>query len=345
MFIKLWTQVKSLGREMRRRYWLVVLLAAIAVSVSSLVQAQPTKQERVATPRFEFGLIGDLPYTSDQETQFLNLRDEINQSKLAFVVHDGDFKSGSTLCNNQAFTQRRELFQTFESPFIFVPGDNEWTDCHRANNGNYDPLERLAKLREVFFQGDQSLGQRTLRLTRQSEEPQYRKFRENVRWTYGDAMFAGLHIVGSNNNFGRTPEANQEYAERNAANLAWMKQTFALAKTNNRKGIMLVIQANPNFELPPDAAERTGFNDFIAALEAEVIAFQKPVVLVHGDSHNFQINKPLFGSASKRRIENFTRVETFGSPDVHWLRAIVDPQNPNLFNFEQEIVAKNLVKH
>jgi len=41
----------------------------------------------------------------------------------------------------------QELFETFEAPLIFVPGDNEWTDCHRQNNGSYDPIERL----EIFF--------------------------------------------------------------------------------------------------------------------------------------------------------------------------------------------------
>ena len=99
------------------------------------------------------------------------------------------------------------------------------------------------------------------------------------------------------------------------------------------------------FELPPTDPNRTGFNEFLAALEAETLAFGKPVVLVHGDSHSFQINKPLFGSKSKRRIENFTRVETFGSPDVHWLRASVNFKDPNVFIFQQEIVEENLVDH
>lgn len=37
-------------------------------------------------------------------------------------------------------------------------------------------------------------------------------------------------------------------------------------------------------------------------------------------------------------IENFTRVETFGTPDVHWVRVISTPSNRNLFRFEQEII-------
>lgn len=326
-------------------FLLLALFTTLLVGLSSLVYAHPSEKDGLEAPKFDFGLIGDLPYTSEQDAKFVNLINEINQKKLAFVVHDGDFKSGSTLCDDETFYQRKQLFQTFRAPFIFIPGDNEWTDCHRANNGSYNPLERLAKLRGIFFQGSESLGQRTLRLVRQSEQEKYSKFRENVRWTYGDVMFIGLNIPGSNNNFGRTPEADAEYIERNAANLAWMREGFNIAKRDRSRGIMLVIQANPGFELPPTDPNRTGYNDFLAALETETLAFSKPVVLVHGDTHSFQIDKPLFGSKSKSRIENFTRVETFGSPDVHWLKASVDFRDPNLFSFRQRIVKPNLVDH
>lgn len=36
-------------------------------------------------------------------------------------------------------------------PLVYTPGDNEWTDCHRVNNGAYDPLDRLAAVRKTFF--------------------------------------------------------------------------------------------------------------------------------------------------------------------------------------------------
>jgi hypothetical protein len=241
--------------------------------------------------------------------------------------------------------QRRDEFNRFAAPFIFIFGDNEWTDCHRANNGAYDPIERLAKLREVFTTDDRSLGQRTIKLERQSNNPQYSLYRENVRWVRGGVVFVGFNLPGSNNNLGREAAADAEYADRNAANLAWLKEAFELAKELKSPGVMLIIQANPNFELPATDVRRSGFNDFLAALEEETIAYGKPVVLVHGDSHAFQINKPLFGSKSRRRLENFTRVETFGSPDVHWIKATVDPRSPGVFQFDQMIVKKNLIDH
>jgi hypothetical protein len=220
-----------------------------------------------------------------------------------------------------------------------------------------DPLERLSKLREVFFQGDQSLGQRTLPLTRQSTDPQYAKFRENVRWTYGNVLFVTLHIVGSNNNLGYTPENDAEYAERHAANVVWLKQAFELAKRNAHKGLMILTQANPYFEdhwregrqqslhIVPPNPKPTGYGDFLKALEADVLAFDKPVAFVQGDTHYFRIDQPLFSTTKQRVIEHFTRVEVFGSPNVHWVRGIVDLNDPQVFTFKPEIVQKNLVNH
>ena len=107
---------------------------------------------------------------------------------------------------------------------------------------------------------------------------------------------------------------------------------------------MLIIQANPNFDLPANDPRRSGFNDFLAALQSETIAYGLPVVLVHGDSHYFRLDKPMIGTKSGRRVENFTRVETFGELDNHWLHVEVSPGSPNVFIFDQRIVAANLVR-
>lgn len=349
---------------------------ALAVAASALVLAgcatAPVGTETSGI-RFEFALIGDVPYDGRQEKQFPNVMKQINAADLAFVVHDGDFQwdgagwnekaGGMTPCSDATFEDRLRLAQSSRHPFIFTPGDNDWTDCHRSKPQSYDPLERLAKTRQMFFQGDYSLGQRTIRLTRQSENPKYAKFRENARWAHGDALFATLHVVGSNNNFGRTPEMDAEHAERNAANVAWLRQAFGEAKRSGARGIMIIAQANPRFEnawtpvqqqryllgglriKSPEKRGVTGFDEFLEALEEEVLAFGKPVVYVHGDTHTFRVDKPLVGSVSRRIIENFTRVETIGYPDTHWVRAIVDPKDPNVFSFRQQIVKENLLTH
>ena len=79
----------------------------------------------------------------------------------------------------------------------------------------------------MFFPEGHSLGQRTLPVESQAKDSQYAKFRENLRWSIGGVTFATLHIVGSNDNFGRTPEMDAEQRERKAANIAWMRAAFA----------------------------------------------------------------------------------------------------------------------
>ena len=333
---------------MTKKYLIIAFIVFVSITgIGVLTYAQSSgdslRDSFVSQP-FEFALIGDLPYSPEQEAKFPSLMADINRSPAAFVVHDGDIKNGSSVCDDATFVSRKQLFDNFEMPFILVYGDNEWTDCHRSKNGSYDPVERLAKLREIFSKGNQSLGKRTLTLTRQSENPQFAKFRENVRWIYHGVVFFAINMPGSNNNFGRNPEGDAEYADRNSANLAWIKECFALAKRSNSKGIVLVAQANPGFELDPTDKRRSGYNDFIATLETETGNFPGQVVFVHGDTHYFRIDKPLpyfTDETQLPRMKNFTRVETFGSPNVHWLRAFYDPENPNLFEFKQQIVPEN----
>jgi hypothetical protein len=311
--------------------------------------------------RFEFALIGDQQYNKESQAKFPNIMNDLNQADLAFVVHIGDFKGGMSPCTDDTFKSRKNDFDASKNPLIYTPGDNEWVDCWRAKKGALDPVERLGKLRNLFFQGSQSLGQRKLTLTRQSENPKYGNFRENARWTYEGVLFVTIHMPGENNNLGRTPEADAEYEERNAANLAWLKDAFDVAKRNGSSAIALFNHANPHFEnsFPArrvrilgvaQSKKASGYSDFIAALEAETLAYDKPVVLMHGDTHYFRVDQPLFTNKDAvnkfgRQIENFIRVETFGFPEAHWVRVIVDSKEHNVFTFKPEKVQKNVVKH
>jgi hypothetical protein len=314
----------------------LLLGALLAVPGQGALQAQ-------GSPSWQFGLFGDVPYGPEGERELPALMAAMDAADLAFVVHDGDIKSGATLCSNDWYGYMLGVFQASVHPLIYVPGDNEWTDCHRENNGSYDPLERLAVLRRMFFPDNLSLGQRRIPLERQSVNPAYAQFRENVLWSHGDITFVGLHVIGSNNNLGRDAANDAEYVERNLANLAWLRQSFARARQDNSRAMMLILQANL-WDGP--AEQRTGFADFLAVLEEETLALAPtPVVLVHGDSHYFRIDKPLMSRASGRRVENFTRVETFGEWDNHWLRVYVDYGDPNIFVFSPGIVPENLVQH
>jgi hypothetical protein len=325
---------------------------------------------------YSIGLWGDLPYSDVQATVGVpNMIADMNQQDLAFTAHDGDLKAGngtpgsitSTICSDALYLQGLQYFNSLKAPAIFTPGDNDWTDCDRPSNGGFNSLERLDHERKVFFSTPFTLGQRRLRQEVQTDPlclgvsgsvPCV----ENRRWTYGSVTYATINIQGSCNNLCDTNPNPAEFAARNAADILWMQQTFAEAKQLGSVAIMFITQADPGFDLSDSTrsplrdaktlvetdGQPDGFHDFLAALRDQVIAFEKPVAYVHGDSHYFRIDKP-FLNAAGRRLENFTRVETFGdnqangTNDCNWLKVTVDPNSREVFSYQTQIVPENRV--
>jgi hypothetical protein len=173
-------------------------------------------------------------------------------------------------------------------------------------------------------------------LTRQSRDPAFASYRENVRWEAGGALFVGLNLPGSENNYHGTTHNGgpvPEFVERSAANRAWLIQAFALARSRKLAGIMIVIQANPEFEAFSVGRTRPGYREFLMQLRAETQAFAGRVVLVHGDTHWHHIDQPMLDAAGTELVDNFTRVETFGAPFMGWIKASVDAADPQVFRF------------
>src|SRR5262249_46366393 len=137
-----------------------------------------------------FGLIGDLAYNPAEEPLLQNVLDDLNKTRLAFVVHLGDLSSPRFACTDELLTRRLAQFRASAHPLVFTPGDNDWTDCHPGQNvAGADPLDRLAKVRSMFFVGEQGLGRRTMALVPQSRglAPMLGKDRENGRWAASGA--------------------------------------------------------------------------------------------------------------------------------------------------------------
>ena len=98
----------------------------------------------------DYAIIGDVPYGAAAAASFRDLIESINRDPLVRrSVHVGDTKNGSTVCSDELFDFIYDSFQSFSDPLVYSPGDNEWTDCHRDNNGNWNPLERLATARST----------------------------------------------------------------------------------------------------------------------------------------------------------------------------------------------------
>jgi hypothetical protein len=315
----------------------------------------PTPEK--ANSAFSFALIGDMPYNATQVAQFDKLIADVNADEsIQFVLHTGDVKGGSERCDDALLQARFEQLQQFRRAVVLTPGDNDWTDCHRTNNGGYYPLERLQFVRKVFYPNpQQSLGQRPIPVTPQSSLRGYGKFVENVLFVRNRVVFSTVHVVGSNNNLAPwtgfdpgdsvsspRPDRIAEFQERLDAALAWIDYTFDQAAAASAAGVLVLIQANPLFELPATDPQRAGFNAFLDKLRDRAKAFGKPVLLAHGDFHEYMIDKPyLKDSSGPVRVPYFTRVQAFGSPRIHWLEVTVDPKSPGVFSIRERIVRDN----
>jgi len=324
---------------------------------------------------YEIGLFGDMPYGDYGRAQYPATLADINDHHLAFSIFDGDAKNGSEPCwadphpqdpsnptperavadaaHPDVYRYALDKFATLRDPLIFLPGDNEWTDCDRTTiQGGHvsDSSDRLAYERSLFYTDDRSLGQHKIPLTRQSAE-----YPENVRWSKGPVTYLGLNIPGSDNNFadggknGPAAEGQAEYAARNAANLRWLREGFAAAKAEHSRAVMIVIQA----DMWDPSAVVTHYADTKRELFTQTTGFDGEVLLVNGDSHSFELDKPLTdyattnaaGLAGPNVVQNFTRVTTFGESQNHWLSVTVDPKGSDLFSFHQQHVTANLPRY
>lgn len=314
-----------------------------------------------------FAVIGDVPYEPRAPQTALSLMPALISSinsdpQVTRAVHIGDIKSGSTVCSDAWFQSIAASFATFQDPLIYAIGDNEWTDCHRANNGGYNPLNRLAKLREIFFSNSGfTLGAKR-HVDAQANYP------ENVSWKASRVVFSTFHIIGSNNGrekwFGDRRDTTSlsplvtvpkpetaaegasreaEYAARNAANLEWLQRTFDRATQENAKGVVLLYQAD--LWHPDDRAAGavfTAHQQFVELLAKLAKEFNRPVLIVCGDSHDFRVDVgvPWFTFYGLTPVANITQLTVDRSieADIDWVKITVDPKSAAVFSWQQMFV-------
>ncbi|MGI8686035.1 MAG: metallophosphoesterase [Acidimicrobiales bacterium] len=314
-------------------------MAATTLAVALTSLAAPagagggTTVDRSAKP-VTVAVIGDVPYGTAQEATFGDLIGAVNDDpKVRAVIHVGDIKSGSTTCTDERFAAVEAAFKTFEDPLVYTPGDNEWTDCHRANNGAYNPLERLAAVRARFFaEPGTTLGRRSRRVDSQSA------LAENVRWVESRVAFATVHVIGSDNGLAPwtglgltapTPAQGAEVAARVAAGVDWIDETFDEAEEGGLDGVVLGMQADTWAPAPSGAQQA-----IVERIAARSAAFDGQVLILQGDSHVFTADHPL-------ALDNVTRIVVHGEMlPFEYLRLTIDHRQPELFSWERVPVVR-----
>jgi hypothetical protein len=342
-------------------------LLAFAAFAAQLLVAAPLQAATASAPsdQVTVAVIGDWPYNDLLLRNANRLVDSINaDASLHAVIHVGDIHSGSQPCTsagilpplatsnpgwNQAVFQQ---FQKMRPAVVYTPGDNEWTDCHKTKELKAgDPVKELAAVRGLFFsRPGVTLGIDEMAVTSQAlafddAHPEDAQFVENVVWQAGKVLFVALNVPGSNNDtlpwtngFGNAAAQAQEVATRDAANARWLDMAFATAARRNARAIVVLQQADM-FDPAAVVAGGDGLSAYtphVRHLANLALAFAGPVLLLNGDSHLYEADRPLADPASATgrihgapAVPNLTRITVQGSTNApaEWLRLTIDPNN------------------
>ncbi|MFZ9407238.1 MAG: hypothetical protein ACO26U_09095 [Burkholderiaceae bacterium] len=304
-----------------------VLTSILWASIAFADKAGPMPRGEVV-----FGAMGDVPYSDRDEMHVGWVLQDMKQIGAGFAIHVGDLKGGIEPCSDTLLARRLGLLAEGPLPVVFTPGDNEWTDCHRRAAGGYDPRERLATLRRLAWPSlttpagsiRSGVAQRdVLRTERQQGWP------ENARWASGGLHFITLHVVGSRNGLGQYPDSDAEMTARMHANALWLDESVDQALRARASGLVIAFHADPDFGTRPGR----GFEGFQRLLQRTAERFSKPILLVHGDGHQFRVDQPLPGPFGEDdRWEHVTRLEVFGWPrSRHWVLVSFDPDRRPAF--------------
>ncbi|RYB96045.1 hypothetical protein EUA06_00115 [Nocardioides glacieisoli] len=311
-------------------------VAATLAIAGPLPSGAATGQDKPSNVTFV--VIGDVPYGAAQIAAFPGWIDRINaQPGLDLAFHVGDIKNGSSPCTDAYNQMIREQFDRFEMPLLYTPGDNEWTDCHRPAAGGYDPLERLDAVRATFFETPgRTLGSPALRVSSQADLG----LPENQSLRVRGIEMATLHVVGSNNDRApwtglglTTPTDGQlvEEAHRMSAVIESVEDTFDRARQTNARAVVLFQQADMFDPLYQPGWDLSAFQPLVQALVDEASTYDGEVYLFDGDSHVYNVDRPLAAGSRWLAIHGVT-----GQAD-NLVRVTVDGEANNT-NFLQVTV-------
>ncbi len=290
-----------------RSFWNTeAAIGGLALTIALSLAAMPGTT--AAAEGLRFLVFGDAPYNASQIERLEDpVTPAIRNDEASFLIHLGDFKGGRESCADDLIETRYEQLMDLRPGRVFyTPGDNEWTDCdHRKLRPRFSELERLDYLRGL-------ISSKPLQLPAGWHYATQPKFPENARWTQGDVMFATVHIVGTNN--GRKEilldhvETTLDRVEtRDQANRVWLRAAFDAAHEAGSGAVVIVTQADVTKKraggTPCSVSLRIRCDAFAAfrdQLLRHAAGFKMPVLLVHGDTKPFCLDKNFGGDRAPK---------------------------------------------
>ncbi|WP_207221124.1 hypothetical protein [Pseudoduganella lutea] len=237
---------------MTRRAGPALLLLGAALLAAAAVRADGRTRAAGEAP-FDIAVIG---HTFPDELGDADLKRTIaraDHEKPAFVIATG-IKSEDEPCSDKLYLQRKALLNKSTQPLVLVLTGADWTGC-RNSAGRSNAIERLNRIREIYYDGQEALGRRPLDVNRQSTITKFRSYAENAYWEMHGVLFATINVPARNNHYLIEAGRNSEYEDRLVANRAWLQRLFGMAKRRQLDGLVLFsdgdvrIHAEPGFSL------------------------------------------------------------------------------------------------
>ncbi|WP_208296282.1 hypothetical protein [Telluria antibiotica] len=300
-----------------------VLLLALAVLLAGGARAEAREDDA-----HRFAIIGH-GFTDGGDKHLKQALADNDDGAVAFLVVTG-IKGANEPCTDKLYQKRRDLIDEARRPVVVLPSGSDWTEC-RNTAGRSNAIERLNRIRELFYGEPDSLGARKLSLTRQSMSPRFRSYAENAHWSVGKVLYATINMPANNNHYLNEAGRNSEYEDRLVANRFWLNRLFAIARRDKLEAVVLFSEGDVKALSQP-----TGLQALLRDAAPDNDGFAEPRRLILSLAQKFH---------GKVLLVDGTRVR--GRPAIEWrgnvghlaagadaLEVVVDPAAKTLFKVD-----------
>ncbi len=306
---------------MARRRSLLLFVLACVLAGGARADARDDDAHR-------FAIIGH-GFTDGGEKRLKQALADNDNKDVAFMVVTG-IKGAGEPCTDKLYQKRRELVDDARRPVVVLPAGSDWIEC-RNSAGRTNAIERLNRIRELFYGEPKTLGAQKLSVTRQSMSPRFRSYAENAHWSVGKVLYATVNMPANNNHYLNEAGRNSEYEDRLVANRFWLNRLFAIAKRDKLEAIVLFSEGDVKALSQP-----TGLRALLRSAVPENDGFAEPRRLILSLAQKFP---------GKVLLVDGTRVRA--KPAIEWrgnvghlaagadaLEVVVNPETKTLFRVD-----------
>ncbi len=250
-----------------------------------------------------FGAMGDGPREGDDWPRLAQQVFEEGQDKdTSLLLHLGDITRGTDVLPEWYYAGVATVLKSCKNPVYIVPGDNEWNDLDT-------PADGWALWTQYFQKFETHWSGRAVQTQHQDEHPANLVFQE------GHVLFIGLNLVGG------AVHDRAEWKARHALCVQWVEKQLNSAD-DSVSAVVVFAQA----ALGPKHW------DFSRTFFPLVEKFEKPVMFLHGDHHNFQW-EPGF------QVPNLLRVQVDQVTNAPPLKITVAESGDMPFSYDRRLLA------